>query len=253
MSTAAGGDELVPAPASGRVFTTGRRVRLGDASPAGRLRLDALARYAQDVAHDDSADSGLPHADAWVVRRTALEVHRFPVYDEPLVVRTWCSGVGPRWADRRTQLTGASGGHVEMVSLWVAVDATTGRPRSLGADFAELYGASAAGRTVSPRLTHAAVPAGRTGEPWPWRFTDFDVLGHVNNAAYWEPVEELLAERRRLRAPLRAELEHVRAVEPGTATRLVPADDDGDGRSAALWLVGDEGTVRASAVLRMTA
>src|SRR3546814_13672312 len=33
--------ELVPRPPRGRVFEGARRVRLGDVSPAGRLRLDA--------------------------------------------------------------------------------------------------------------------------------------------------------------------------------------------------------------------
>lgn len=254
MSASPGGTELVPRPAAGRVFTRERRVRLGDASPAGRLRLDAVARYLQDIARDDSRDADLLHADAWVVRRTAIEVHRFPVYDEAVALATWCSGVGSRWADRRTTLTGEHGGLVEAVTLWVAVDPATGRPRALGPDFAERYGGAAGGRTVSARLQHDAPPAGTvdTGTPWPLRFTDFDVLGHVNNAAYWEPVEEVLAERRDLRAPLRAELEHAQAVELGAAPRLVRADPDDHG-GVALWLVGDGAVVHASAVLRMAA
>ena len=31
---------------------------------------------------------------------------------------------------------------------------------------------------------------------WPLRFSDFDGLAHVNNAAYWLPAEEHLAGRR---------------------------------------------------------
>ena len=251
MSTAPGGHELAPAPSAGRVHTAERRVRLGDASPAGRLRLDGVVRYAQDIAHDDSLDSGLPDADAWVVRRTAIEVHRFPVYDEPLTLRTWCSGVGSRWADRRTTLAGAAGGLVEVVSLWVAVDAVTGRPRTLGGSFAGLYGEAAGGRVVSPRLSHAPPPPDATATPWPLRFTDYDVLGHVNNAAYWEPVEELLAGRRDLRAPMRVELEHAVAVEVGARVEVV-RDERADGTLAA-WLRGDDGTVHASVLLRMVA
>ena len=36
---------LVPLPESGRVYRDARRVRLGDSSPGGRLRYDAVARY----------------------------------------------------------------------------------------------------------------------------------------------------------------------------------------------------------------
>jgi acyl-ACP thioesterase len=101
------------------------------------------------------------------------------------------------------------------------------------------------------RLQHAAPPPTADRAAWPLRFTDFDVLGHVNNAAYWEPVEEVLAERRDLRAPLRAELEHQQAAELGATPTLVR--HDGDDGSVGLWLVTEGGNpqVHASAVLRM--
>ena len=70
------------------------------------------------------------------------------------------------------------------------------------------------------------------------------MLGHVNNAAYWEAVEEELAARRDLRAPLRAEVEHRdghRARRRRGARRRV----DGDG-ALSVWLVAD-GVVAASA------
>jgi acyl-ACP thioesterase len=50
---------------------------------------------------------------------------------------------------------------------------------------------------------------------WPLRFSDYDAVGHMNNAAYWEIVEEHLAEHRELRAPMRAVVEHVVQVDPG--------------------------------------
>jgi acyl-ACP thioesterase len=47
------------------------------------------------------------------------------------------------------------------------------------------------------------------------RFADFDAVGHLNNAVYWEPLEEYLGAHRSLRAPLRAVVEHHLSVEPG--------------------------------------
>ena len=58
-------------------------------------------------------------------------------------------------------------------------------------------------------------PAGSTAEPWPLRFTDFDLLGHVNNAASWAVVEEHLAAVSTLRPPYRAELEYRDPIERG--------------------------------------
>jgi acyl-ACP thioesterase len=242
---AAGVDPLdqpfVPLPAAGRVYEGRRRVRLGDATPAGRLRFDALVRYLQDVANDDTRDAGFDDVMGWVVRRTVVQVERFPVYLESLALSTWCSGIGGRWAERRCRVVGDDGGLVETSTLWVHLDPGTMRPKVLPESFHALFGPSAGGRTVSARLLHPDAPTAVSARhPFPLRFTDFDVLRHVNNAVYWEAVEELLARRRELRAPLRAELEHRAPIEPGADVEI--AAEDGD-RAAALWLRDGAGAV----------
>ena len=69
---------LAPAPTAGRVFTDHARVGLGDVDPAGRVRLDAIARWLQDAAFADLVDSTLPDDGVWIVRRLRLRVERFP-------------------------------------------------------------------------------------------------------------------------------------------------------------------------------
>ena len=90
---------MVPRPASGRVFETGRTVRIADADPTGRLRLDAVARYVHDVGNADVADAGLDPNIPWVVRRSVVEVAGWPQLGEQLAVSTWCGGTGSRWAE----------------------------------------------------------------------------------------------------------------------------------------------------------
>lgn len=239
---------FVSLPSTGRVYVGQRRVRLGDATPAGRLRFDALVRYVQDVANDDTREAGFDDVMGWVVRRTVIEVRQFPVYLEPLALSTWCGGVGSRWAERRVRVVGEGGGAVETATLWVHLDTETMRPKVLPPSFHELFSPSAGGRTVRARLLHADTPGVvTTRHPFPLRFTDFDVLGHVNNAVYWETVEEELARRRELRAPLRAELEHRAPIEPGADVEVVA--EEKPGRSA-LWLrERDSGQVHATAVV----
>jgi len=224
-------------------------VRLGDVSPGGRLRLDAATRYLQDLSADDTADAALPDAEAWVVRRTVIEVQRFPRYLEALELATWCSGTGTHWAERRISVVGQRGGAIEAATTWVHFDTATGRPKRVPAGFEALYGEAAGGRRVKARLVHPDPPATAARRAWPLRFTDFDLLAHVNNAAYWEAVEEELAGLRDLRAPLRAELEHRAAVERGTEVQLVAAADAG---SLDVWLLAG-GTVAASARVRSLA
>ena len=54
--------EYVDLPARGRVFRADRRVHLGDVDASGAVRLEALARFLQDVATDDADDADLSEA-----------------------------------------------------------------------------------------------------------------------------------------------------------------------------------------------
>jgi acyl-ACP thioesterase len=224
------GDDLVPRPERGRRFSARTRVRLADVSMAGRLRLDAIARLLQDVSSDDTADADHSPDAAWVVRRLVIDIApaRGPRLRDEITLVTWCSGTGPRWAERRTDLELDGAVFARAAALWVLVDPTTGRPIPLGAGFDAVYGEAAGDRRVPQRLRHDPPPAGARGAPWPLRVTDFDVLGHVNNAVYWSPVEELLARLAPRRRVARAELEFRGGIDPGEAVEViaVPADDE---------------------------
>jgi len=212
------------------------------------MRLDAVARFFQDVADDDARQVGLGGRTAWVVRRTRLELHAPARYGERVDLVTWCSGTGPRWAERRTSLQGDGGARVEGVSVWVHVDMASGSPTRLGPTFHAAYDGAAEGRRVRASLLHPDPPDGSARRPWPLRFADFDVMGHVNNAAYWQVVEEILAEGRRASdnppGPSWAEVEYRQGVERGDEVTLAEvAADDG---SVGLWFEVD-GVVRATA------
>ena len=220
-------------------------------SPNGRLRLDALARFVQDVSNDDTTDAGLDDDMAWVVRRTVVEVHAEAVLREELAMSTFCGGIGSRWAERRVSARGDGGAHIETATLWVHLDMDTGRPLKLPAQFHELYAEAAAGRTIRARLRHddppPQSPGGPAPAPWPLRFTDFDVLGHVNNAACWQIVEEALSKHRDLRAPLRAEVQHRTAIERDAAVMVATGSiDDGLG----VWVSADDAVAVTATVLR---
>lgn len=243
------GPQLTPPPASGRRFTAGRRVRLGDVTPGGRARFDALARYLQDVSSDDTIDARVGDDTTWVVRRTMVAVDRWPVYLERLEAATWCSGIGSRWAERRVSLRGDRGGSVDAATLWVHLGAADA-PAPLPPSFLDVYGEAAGGRRVTSRLGHPKPPPATATRPWPLRVVDLDVLRHVNNAAYWAVLEEELARRRDLRPPLVAEMEHRAPVLAGEEVALAVAD--GQDGELWVWLVAG-GQVRASVMARPAA
>jgi acyl-ACP thioesterase len=186
--------EYVGRPDHGRTFTSSRPVRLSDADVAGSLRVDGLARYLQDAASDDWADTGIVADDVWVARRTSWRLAheaRWPRLGESVTLTTWCGGTGAAWAERRTDVSVNGAVMVEAVSLWVPVD-PDGRPRRIRPEFFDVYGSAAGGRRVSGRVTLTPVDPRAPRRRWIVRRSDLDVVGHVNNAAVWCAVAEVV-------------------------------------------------------------
>lgn len=234
--------EFLPRQPGTRVIAADRRVRLGDVTPSGRLRLDAVARYLQDIATDDVDEAGVE--GSWVTRRVALRLGELPGYGTPVAVETFCTGAGPRWAERRTDVRAAHGLAVEACAIWVFVR-PDGGTAPLPPGFFEHYG-HAADRRVSGRLRLGPPPAGADERAWPLRRTDFDVLDHVNNAIALAAVEDELARRPARRSDRRltgAQIEYRAPIDPGDEPRLVSAWGDG---SLGCWLCVD-GEVRVAA------
>jgi acyl-ACP thioesterase len=228
----------VTLPAEGRVFRHRDRVTLADVSPAGRARLDALARWLQDAAYDDSRDSGLVDSGVWIVRRLALRVLCFPRLLDKIDVATVCSGVAPLWAERSSIVSCNGTLAVEAVAVWVHLQPDGARPQPLPEGFDEVYGPSARGRRVRARLRHPpAPPAGAAARPWHFRGADLDPARHVNNAVYWAALEDELVASEPA-AGLDAEIEHRAPTGAGEATVLA----DGPMR----WIADAAGAVVAT-------
>ena len=240
MPIVAAASELVAPPECGRLFVGTRQVRLGDVDERARLRLDAIARYLQDIATDDTASTDLDDEDgdssSWVVRRTMIEVLRAARLDEHLELATFCSGTGRGWAERRTSISGTHGASIETVSLWISIDPASGRPIRLSERFLEIYGPTAGDRRISSRLQLPPPTEHAERRPWTIRRVDLDPLRHVNNAVHWSIVEETLPKGPRRG---RAEMEYLAPIEPDADLTLAV-----DGGSC--WLVADDRVLTAA-------
>jgi len=242
---------LVPEPPTGRVFRSRRTIRLADVAVDGRLRLDAMARYMQDIASDDVVDAGAEdELLTWVVRRTVIDVEQQFSLDRTVNLATWASGSGSHCAARRTSITGDAGGHAEAESIWVLLDRVTSRPARLPGAFDDLYGASGLGRKVSAKLELLTVPAdGAMRVRWPIRVSDLDTLGHANNAVYWAGIESALATSRdggAMGGRVRGVLEYRRPLDLASDLELAIARDR---QETAVWFI-DGGETAACAVIR---
>ena len=214
---------LVPQPGSGRTFAVEYRIRLSDTDAAGRLRLDAVARYLQDAAIDDVEETGWGAPDhLWVLRSVRIDILAPFLSDQLASIVTWGSSFSSLAAGRRWSLTGDDGGSIEVDSTWVHLGPDA-RPARIGPGF-EGYAEAAQGRVASTKLTLVPPPIDGPRTEWPLRATDVDRMGHVNNAAYWAAVEQRLAERGfEVRRPLRACLDYRHPIDLGESVELVEA------------------------------
>jgi acyl-ACP thioesterase len=231
--------EITDPPGVGRRFTGPAQVHLADAGPDGRLRVDGLVRFLQDIATDDWTDTGVRDGTTWVVRRTTMalvEGAAWPTLNTPVELATWCSGTGAAWAERRTDLLVGGVPVVRTSALWVPLD-PQGRPSRVSAAFHEVYDEAAGGRRVSGRVRAPEVPDAAATMPWVLRRADLDIVAHVNNAVAWAAVVEVAT------SPLaEAVLVHHGPLEAGDEVTL-------RSMPGALWLTVD-GEVRVSAEFR---
>ena len=221
-------EDLVPQPPSGRTFRVGYRVRLSDADATGRLRLDAVARYLQDAAIDDVAETnwGAPE-HLWVLRAVRIDVLRPFLEDGEVDIVTWGSSFSSLAAGRRWSLTGDAGGAIEVDSTWIHL----GRRRAAGAHRRGLRGVRR-GRAGTRRVDEAHAPrardrretasrgrcARRTSTAWGTSTTRR--TGRRSSTASPGATPDL-------RLPHRARLEYRHPIDLGEQVELAEATHDG--------------------------
>jgi acyl-ACP thioesterase len=228
--------ELVPAPARGRVFEAEITPGLADAVGGGRVRLDAIAGWLQEVARQDLDDAGLLGRGIWIVRRTRIRVEAFPRFGERLQIRTFCTGVGRFSAERRTTVVGPEGS-VEAVSRGICMEPDGSRPQRLEGEFTDSYAHGAGDRGANVRIRHPGPPPDAVERPWVFRASDLDIAGHVNNTHYWAPLEEeFLAGGEP--EEFDGEVEHREPAQPGPASLLAAG--------SMRWIASQSGALHAS-------
>ena len=182
-------EDFAPIPAHGRTFSAQRRVRLSDMDSRGRVRLDTIARYLQDVAIDDVQETGwgIPE-HLWFIRSIRIDILVPFLADREIELVTWCNGTAAIAAGRRWSVAGNAGGHAEVDSVWIHL---TPDERPARIDGFDLYAEAANGRTVSSKLQLPDPPEDAERVSWQVRMTDIDRHGHV----YEELVEVALGQR----------------------------------------------------------
>lgn len=211
------------------------RVRFDEAGPDGNLRASGYLRFAQDLAwiHSESAGFGRDWYGArgltWLVRAIELDVLAEVAYGSEISVSTEVIGFRRVWARRRSEFT--PGGEARLVGLaitdWVLLNAQ-GRPVRPPHEIRDAFGPQVS--EFTPLRLHEATPvAEATHDDFVVRRSELDPMGHVNNAAYLDYLDELYLTRAGhavLGVPRRYRAEFIASAEAGAHLASVGWPDE---------------------------
>lgn len=174
-------------------------VQPSDASCRGQIKLHKLLDYLQDTASmavsdlEGASSELMARGYAWVLVRYEVEVLApLPTLDDPFVVGTFHDPEHGYNTLRTFQVTKPDGTMLAWAKTsWLLLDLASGRPVRPMVHIPRI--AERYTEAIDPDFRDIPAPAPdaefRT-TPWPIRFHDLDVNGHVNNAVYFEWVYE---------------------------------------------------------------
>ena len=175
------------------------RIRYSECGPDNKLTLSSLINYFQDCTSENSQLLGVgveymkERQKAWVVFSWQIEVERYPSCSEEVVVETWATGFRGIMGPRDFCMKSAEGEILAKASsIWVFVDANTGKPTKPEPRDLELYtvGEPQEMKPVSKRI----LPAEELiwVDTFPVRKYHIDTNNHVNNVQYIRMAEGIL-------------------------------------------------------------
>lgn len=238
-------DPLAPYPSKGAVFSNSWPVRTGDIHPDRTLRLDAVARYLQDLGFDNLEANGAAQTHPlWVVRRTVIDVIRPITWPDTVRLHRWCSALSSRWCTMRVRIESDGGGLIETEGFWININPRNGMPSRISDDFLVPLATTTDEHRLTWRRWITDVAPDTAGREFCLRSNDIDPFDHVNNAVYWQPAETSWMTHPSLpQAPYRAVLEY---MKPITIDETVEIRTTHHAETSTAWFVCD-GDARAAA------
>lgn len=175
-----------------RQFSQTHIVRYDECNCHGLLTPAAFLRYMQDLAARDAEDAQLSGNGYWVIKKTVISFTVPVPIHTPLALKTFGIGFTRITAQRgyEARLVGQETAQplISARTLWVYVD-TRGRPTRLPEGTAQIW------LPDGPQPQQPETPLPATPESQPAtiastvRFSDIDLMRHLNNAAAVEMLD----------------------------------------------------------------
>lgn len=181
-------------------FQLTRKIDYFQSATDGHIKLDSLMKILQNAAlehvHAADRDSRVLIAEgfAWILNKVVLTIFRRPFYGETLTVDTWHRGTKGFKSYREYELRSGAEKVAAASSSWLYLDLNRRRVVRVPAETDTLYGVRpdfAVDLDIEQwrpdkKLAPTVVMDITT------RNSDYDMLGHVNNAAYFDYLDTLL-------------------------------------------------------------
>lgn len=172
-------------------------VNIGEVTRHGNLRLDALFNILQEKAILHTHKVGLEIKDMleaqkiWVLNRVAVEISELPRLEESIEVFTWSRKIHRFKGMRDFEIFAGEKSIIRAASLWVYFDAEKGRPVRVPDSLEEKYGAvnDQAVADDIETMQFSSIADADFSLPIATRISDYDINGHVNNAALLQYIE----------------------------------------------------------------
>jgi len=173
------------------VYTAHVTVRHDELDRFGRVHPAVYLRYLAHAAVEASAAAGFDTAwyaaagAMWLIRRSTLELADPARAGEQLAIRTWVEDFRRVRSHRRYAIHGADGRLcLDARTDWVYVDAASGRPRRVPAEFEAGFGVPPRSAQEREAWTEPPAPAAAAIATHRVRACELDAIGHANNAVY---------------------------------------------------------------------
>jgi acyl-ACP thioesterase len=170
-------------------------IHVYETGPDGRLNLNSLFDYYQDIASDHALKLGygreslLKQNQFWVLSRIYTEISELPSWGESVIIKTWPRGTDRLFALRDFEISYPAGQILtKATSSWLIIDRDTKRIRKPDDNLSRLNSGSDSESAVL-RNARKLEPVGETGKrksAFTVRISDLDINLHTNNAKYLE-------------------------------------------------------------------
>ena len=207
------------------------RIRYSECGTDNKLTLAGMINYFQDCSSENSELLGVgvdymrERQKAWVLSTWQIEVERYPSCSEKIAVETWATGfkgiLGPRDFCMKTE-----DGEIlaRATTLWVFVDAVTGKPTRPEERDITPYVMEAPQEMEKVSRKIALPDEAITVDTFPVRKYHIDTNNHVNNAQYIQIAAEVLPEGYRV-DKLRAEYKRAAVLGDEIVLKYAKEDD----------------------------